>query len=45
VERYTHADAGGWRRETLDLSCFAGRTFYLSFLVETDPALRTAFYP
>ena len=44
LERYTHADAGGWRRETLDLSRFAGRTVYLSFFVETDPALRTAFY-
>src|SRR5215212_11923037 len=26
LERYTHVDAGGWRRETLDLSRFAGRT-------------------
>ena len=44
LERYTHADAGGWRRETLDLSRFAGQTVYLSFFVETDSALRTAFY-
>ena len=44
LERYTHADAGGWRRERLDLSRFAGQTVYLSFFVETDPALRTAFY-
>jgi hypothetical protein len=44
LESHTHADAGGWRRETLDLSRFASRTVYLSFFVETDPALRTAFY-
>jgi uncharacterized protein YkwD len=44
LERYTDADAGGWRRDTVDLSHFAGRTVYLSFLVETDPLLTTAFY-
>jgi uncharacterized protein YkwD len=44
LERYSDADAGGWRHETVDLSDFAGRTVYLSFLVETDPMLRTAFY-
>ena len=41
---YSDGDAGGWRRDTIDLSRFAGRTVYLSFLVETDPMLRTAFY-
>jgi uncharacterized protein YkwD len=45
LKRYTDADAGGgWRRETVDLSRFAGRTVYLSFLVETDELLTTAFY-
>jgi uncharacterized protein YkwD len=44
LERYTDGDAGGWRRDTVDLSGFAGRTVYLSFLVETDPLLTTAFY-
>jgi uncharacterized protein YkwD len=45
LKRYTDADAGGgWRHETIDLSRFEGRTVYLSFLVETDPLLTTAFY-
>jgi hypothetical protein len=44
VQRYSDADARGWRRETVDLKEFAGRTVYLSFVVETDPMLRTAFY-
>ena len=44
LKKYTDADAGGWRRETVDLSRFAGRTVYLSFLVRTDPLLTTAFY-
>jgi uncharacterized protein YkwD len=44
LESYTDADAGGWRRDTVDLSRFAGRTVYLSFFVETDPLLTTAFY-
>ncbi len=44
LERYSDADAGGWRSETVDLKEFAGRTVYLSFVVETDPMLRTAFY-
>ena len=44
LERHSDADAGGWRRETVDLKGFAGRTVYLSFVVETDPMLRTAFY-
>jgi uncharacterized protein YkwD len=45
LKRYTDADAGGgWRREEVDLSRFEGRTVYLSFLVETDPLLTTAFY-
>jgi uncharacterized protein YkwD len=37
-------DAGGWRRERVDLSRFAGRTLYLSFYAETDAADLTAFY-
>jgi uncharacterized protein YkwD len=46
LKRYTDADAGGgWRRETVDLSRFAGRTVYLSFVVKTDELLTTAFYP
>jgi len=44
LRQYSDGDAGGWRRETVDLSRFAGRTLYLSFLVETDPMLRSAFY-
>jgi uncharacterized protein YkwD len=44
LKRYTDGDAGGWRRHRIDLSRFAGRTVYLSFFVETDPMLRTAFY-
>jgi hypothetical protein len=44
LETYSDADAGGWRRETVDLSDFAGRTVYLGFLAETDPVLRSAFY-
>jgi uncharacterized protein YkwD len=45
LRRYTEADAGGgWRRQTIDLSRFEGRSVYLSFLVETDPLLTTAFY-
>jgi hypothetical protein len=44
LEKYGGDDAGGWRRERVNLSRFAGRTVYLSFFVETDPMLRTAFY-
>ncbi len=45
VKRYTDEDAGGgWRRESLDLSRFAGRTAYLSFLMETDELFSTTFY-
>ncbi len=44
VKRYTDEDAGGWRHETIDLSRFAGRTVYLSFLMETDELFTTAFY-
>jgi uncharacterized protein YkwD len=44
LERYTDGDAGDWRRYTVDLSRFAGRQVYLSFFVETDPLLTTAFY-
>lgn len=42
--RYTDGDAGGWRRESVNLSSFAGRTVYLSFFVRTDPRLLTTFY-
>jgi hypothetical protein len=44
LRRYADADAGGWRHETSDLSQFAGRAVYASFLAATDPALRTTFY-
>jgi uncharacterized protein YkwD len=44
LRSYTDADAGGWKRDTIDLSRFAGRTVYLSFFVKTDPLLTTAFY-
>jgi uncharacterized protein YkwD len=44
LERHSDGDAGDWRRETVDLSEFAGRTVYVGFSVETDPMLRTAFY-
>ena len=45
LKRYTDRDAGGgWRYQTVDLSRFAGRTVYLSFLVKTDPLHTTAFY-
>ncbi len=44
LRTYTDGDAGGWRRDTVDLSRFAGRTVYLSFFVETDPILPTVFY-
>jgi uncharacterized protein YkwD len=44
LRQYDVADAGGWRRERIDLSRFAGRTLYLSFHIETDHAGLTAFY-
>jgi uncharacterized protein YkwD len=44
LQRYGGGDAGGWRRDRVDLSRFAGRTVYLSFLAETDAAGLTAFY-
>jgi uncharacterized protein YkwD len=44
LEKYGSGDAGGWRHERVDLSRFAGQTFYLSFYAETDPAGLTAFY-
>jgi uncharacterized protein YkwD len=51
LKMYTEADAdeagggGGWRSERIDLpSRFGGRSVYLSFLVETDELLTTAFY-
>lgn len=44
LERYSDADAGGWRRETANLSEFAGRSVYLGFIAKTDPVLRSAFY-
>ena len=45
VKRHTDEDAGGgWRRESVDLSRFAGDTVYLSFLMETDELFSTTFY-
>ena len=44
LRQYGEADEGGWRRERIDLSRFAGRTLYLSFHIETDQAGLTAFY-
>ncbi len=44
LRQYDAAEAGGWRRERIDLSRFAGRTLYLSFRIETDHAGLTAFY-
>jgi uncharacterized protein YkwD len=45
LEKYTDGgDAGGWRRDRVDLSRFAGRTVYLSFYAETDPTRLTTFY-
>ncbi len=45
VKRHTDEDAGGgWRRVSVDLTRFAGKTVYLSFLMETDELLTTAFY-
>jgi hypothetical protein len=45
VKRYTDEDAGGgWRRESVDLSRFAGKRARLSFLMETDELFSTAFY-
>jgi uncharacterized protein YkwD len=44
AELKSYTDAGGWRRERVDLSRFAGRTLYLSFYAETDAADLTAFY-
>ena len=44
LDEYGADDAGGWRRERVNLSRFAGQTVYLSFHVETDHAGLTAFY-
>jgi uncharacterized protein YkwD len=44
LQMYSGDDAGGWRPVRVDLSRFAGRTVYLSFLAETDAAGLTAFY-
>jgi uncharacterized protein YkwD len=44
LRQYDDSEAGGWRRERIDLSRFAGRTLYLSFHIETDRAGLTAFY-
>ncbi len=45
VKRHTDEDAGGgWRRVSVDLTRFAGKTVYLSFLMETDEQLTTTFY-
>jgi len=42
LERYT--EAGGWQRENVDLSRFAGRTVYVGFHVRTDASGLTTFY-
>jgi hypothetical protein len=44
LKRYTDADKGGWKRQKVDLSRFAGRTVYVGFRVRTDPTLLTTFY-
>src|SRR3712207_1623817 len=44
LRKYGIAEAGGWRRERVDLSRFAGRTLYLSFHIETDHTGLTALY-
>lgn len=44
LKRYTGEDAGGWRRETIDLSEFAGEDLYLSFAAGTDESELTNFY-
>ncbi len=44
LRQYGDAEVGGWRRERVDLSRFAGRTLYLSFHVETDHTGLTAMY-
>lgn len=41
---HTDAEAGDWRRESVDLSRYAGRTLRLSFLARTDEAKPTTFY-
>lgn len=43
LKTYTRADAGGWRREEIDLSRFAGRMVYLSFHARTDETVLTTF--
>ena len=44
LKRYTGEDAGEWRRETIDLSEYAGETGYLSFAAGTDEDGLTNFY-
>jgi uncharacterized protein YkwD len=44
LERYTDEDRGGWQRENVDLSRFAGKTVYVGFHARTDPSLLTTFY-
>ncbi len=44
LKTYDAGDKGGWRRETNDLSRFAGRTLYLDFLVKTDESHLTTFF-
>lgn len=41
---YTAADAGGWRRESVDLSRFAGREVYLTYTARTNEEIITSFY-
>lgn len=44
LRRYTAVDTGGWERQTIDLSRFAGQTVYVGFHVRTDQSLLTTFY-
>ncbi|HEV2091573.1 MAG TPA: CAP domain-containing protein [Rubrobacter sp.] len=44
LKRYTGGVAGGWQRERVDLSRFAGQTLYLDFDARTDGGRLTTFY-
>ena len=44
LKKYTGREAGDWERGRVDLSRFAGRTFYLSFDARTDGERLTTFY-
>lgn len=44
LKSYTGEDEGGWRREKVDLSRYAGKTLNLSFFARTDEERHTSFY-